>query len=554
MIWDATPPAPPPGFIGDVGVEHSVTGSPFGTNFFRIEGPEGSFTGSPDLCADPTLGDSPTATTDCIETALFAILGKNANTAPVAEDDDFSINEDNPLTVVALNGVLDNDTDVDIEPLTAVLASDVTNGTLGLAADGSFSYMPNLNFNGTDSFTYTADDGSPVGSSSNVATVTITVNSVNDPPVALDDPGYSVAEDQLLTVSAATGVLANDSDPVEGDPLTSVLASGPTSGTLSLGADGSFSYTPGLNFNGTASFTYQARDPGLALSNVVTVTITVNPIEDAPFAANDAYSVDEDDVLSVVALNGVLANDFDPEGDLFTAVKVTGPGPTSGTLSLAGLAADGSFTYTPDANFNGTDSFTYRAVASSGLAQGNVATVTITVIPVNDAPVAAADAYSGDEEILLNVPALIGVLANDIDLIDGDPLTAVLVSGPNSGILTLSANGSFTYMPNLNFFGIDSFTYQARDPGLVRSNVATVTINVIPVSLLEVTRLEFKGDRLRIEGMAQQNARITLDGAPVATAEDRGRFRIRIEPFAPEDCEVTVSDGRDSKVLILPNC
>ena len=349
---------------------------------------------------------------------------------------------------------------------------------------------------------------------------------------------------------AATGVLANDSDPVEGDPLTAVRVSGPTSGALSLAANGSFTYTPGLNFNGTASFTYQARDPGLALSNVVTVTITVTPVPDAPFAENDTYNVDEDDVLIVPGLSGVLFNDFDAEGDPFTAVQATGP--TSGTLSL--FAADGSFTYTPDANVNGVDSFTYRAVAQSGQAQGNVATVTITVNPVNDAPVAVADAYSVVEDNPLTVSALSGVLANDADVIDGDLLTAVLVTTTTNGVLTLSANGSFTYMPNLNFIETDSFTYQARDPGLALSNVATATITVNPVSLLQVTRLEFKDEKLRIEGMAQQNATISLNGEDKATAKGRGRFRIRIEPFAAEDCEVTVSDGRDSKVFKLPNC
>jgi len=554
LTWDATAPSPPAGFIGDPGIPHTVTGSPFVTNFFRVEGPLGSFTGSPDLCADPKLGDSPTATTDCIETDLFAVVGKNANNAPVAAADAYGVDEDNLLSVNVATGVLSNDIDVDIEPLTAVLVSSPTNGTLTLNADGSFSYMPNGNFNGTDSFTYTADDGSPFDSSSNLATVTITVNSVNDTPVAGDDTGYSVAEDNLLTVSAANGVLANDSDPVEGDLLTAVLASGPANGALTLNADGSFSYMPNPDFNGVDSFTYQAQDTGLApLSNVAKVTITVTPVNDAPVAASDAYSVDEDDALSVAALNGVLANDSDAEGDSFTAVQVAGT--SSGTVSLK---PNGSFTYTPDANFNGVDSFTYQA-KGPGLALSNVATVTITVNPVNDAPVAGDDAYSVDEDNLLTVSALSGVLANDNDPVDGDPLTAVLATTTTTGTLTLSVDGSFSYMPNLNFFGTDSFTYRARDPGLALSNVATVTITVNPVSLLEVTRLEFKDSELRIRGKAQQNAKIFLDGVPVATAEGNGRFRIRLKGFTPESCQVTVRDVtasavRDHVLLNLPNC
>ena len=221
-----------------------------------------------------------------------------------------------------------------------------------------------------------------------------------------------------------------------------------------------------------------------------------------------------------------------------------------------GLLPNGTFTYTPNANFNGVDSFTYQP-KGPGQVFGNVATVTIAINPVNDAPVATADAYSVDEDNLLTVNAATGVLANDTDLVDGDPLTAVLVSGPSSGTLTLGAAGSFAYLPDLNFFGTDSFSYQARDPGLALSNVATATINVNPVSLLEVTRLEFKDGKLRIEGLAQQNAEITLTGAPppAARTEGRGRFKIRIELFTPPvSCRVTVSDVRDSIPLDLPNC
>src|SRR6184192_3676010 len=123
-------------------------------------------------------------------------------------------------------------------------------------------------------------------------------------------------------------------------------------------------------------------------------------------------------------------------------------------------------------------SFTYKA--SDGQAQSGVATVTITVTPVNDAPVAANDdSYTTPEDTQLTVSAP-GVLANDSD-VDGDALSAVLVSGPSHGTLTLNSDGSFSYMPALNFNGIDSFTYKASD-GQVQSGVATVTITVTPVN------------------------------------------------------------------------
>ena len=143
---------------------------------------------------------------------------------------------------------------MDIDTLTAVLVSTTSNGILTLNANGSFSYTPNLNFNGIDSFTYQANDGS---ADSNVATVTITVNAVNDAPVAASD-SYSTNEDVTLTVSAS-GVLANDTD-VDNDTLTAVLVSTTSNGSLTLNANGSFSYTPNLNFNGVDSFTYKAND------------------------------------------------------------------------------------------------------------------------------------------------------------------------------------------------------------------------------------------------------------------------------------------------------
>ncbi|HEV2148000.1 MAG TPA: Ig-like domain-containing protein [Longimicrobiaceae bacterium] len=383
--------------------------------------------------------------------------------APTAANDAYSVDEDNALNVAA-PGVLANDTDPQGDPLTAAVVSGPSHGALTLNANGSFTYTPNANFNGTDSFTYKANDGRR---DSNVATVTITVNPVNDAPTAVDD-AYSTDEDVALNV-AAPGVLANDTDP-EGNTLSAVLVSGPANGTLTLNANGSFTYTPSAGFSGTDQFTYRAND-GTADSNAATVTITVNDVNDAPVAVNDAYATDEDAPLNVAA-PGVLANDTDSESNPLTAVLASGP--ANGTLTLN---ANGSFTYTPSAGFSGTDQFTYKA--NEGTSDSNVATVTITVNDVNDAPVAVNDAYSTDEDVALNVAAP-GVLANDTDP-EGNTLSAVLVSGPANGTLTLNANGSFTYTPTADFNGTDQFTYKAND-GTSDSNVATVTITVNAVA------------------------------------------------------------------------
>ena len=207
-----------------------------------------------------------------------------------------------------------------------------------------------------------------------------------------------------------------------------MVVTGPTHGTLTLNANGGFTYTPAANYNGADSFTYKANDGSLD-SNVATVTIAVTAVNDAPVAANDSYSTSEDVVLTVVA-PGVLGNDTDVDSATLTAMVVTGP--THGTLTLN---ANGGFTYTPAANYNGADSFTYKA--NDGSLDSNVATVTIAVTAVNDAPVAVNDSYSTNEDTTLTVTAP-GVLNNDSDA-NGDPLTAILVTTPAHGTVTLNA-------------------------------------------------------------------------------------------------------------------
>ena len=397
------------------------------------------------------------------DTDTVTITVTAVNDPPVTSDDSYTTAEDTQLTIAA-SGLLTNDSDVEGDSLTVVLLSGPSHGTLGLNANGSFSYTPAANFNGSDSFTYRTNDGT---ADSNIATVALTITAVNDAPVAADN-SYTTNEDIQLTITAP-GLLTNDSD-VDGDPLTAVLVSGPSHGTLTLNANGSFSYTPAANFNGSDSFTYRAND-GLLDSNEATVTLAVATVNDAPLTADDDYSTSEDTVLTVAA-PGVLANDSDVEGDPLSAALVSGP--SHGTLTLN---ANGSFSYTPGANFNGTDSFTYQV--NDGAADSNVATASLTVTAVNDAPVASDDSYTAAEDSQLTIAAP-GLLANDNDL-DGDALTAVLVSGPSHGTLTLNANGSFCYTSAPNFNGSDSFTYRVND-GLLDSNEAAVTFDVAAVN------------------------------------------------------------------------
>ena len=332
-------------------------------------------------------------------------------------------------------------------------------------------------------------DPAPIGSIDEMLDSNNTANKtelVLARPVAGDD-SYATTEDTPLT-EAAPGVVVNDSDADSTFAISTYDTTSNNGGTVNLNGDGSFTYTPAADFNGTDTFTYQICDPD-NLCAVGTVTITVGSVNDAPVAVDDAYTTDEDTVLTPTA-PGVLGNDTDADGDNLTVATVNGSGVDVGqTITLLSGAlltvnADGSFSYDPNGQFeylksgeSVAESFTYTA--SDGTVSSNIATVTITITGVNDAPVAVDDAYSTDEDTPLSVAAA-GVLANDSD-VEGDPLAAVLVSGPANGTLTLNTEGSFTYTPNANFNGTDSFTYTASD-GQATSNTATVTITVNPVN------------------------------------------------------------------------
>ncbi|MEW6101505.1 MAG: Ig-like domain-containing protein [Candidatus Omnitrophota bacterium] len=285
-------------------------------------------------------------------------------------------------------------------------------------------------------------------------------------PVAGND-AFSVNKNTVLNV-IAPGVLINDSDP-DADPITPSLISSTSNGTLTFNIDGSFIYTPNLGYVGVDSFTYRLSD-GTNISNIAVVTLTV--ANGAPISTNDAYSVDEDATLTIVA-PGVLGNDTDPDGDLLSALLAGSV--TNGVLTLN---SDGSFTYTPNANFNGVDAFTY--VANDGSVNGNIATVDITVNPTNDAPVANNDSTTTNQ----NTAVSINVLANDTDL-DNNPLTVTNLTNGANGITALNPDNTVTYTPNSGFSGTDTFTYTAND-SLLDSAAATVTVTVNTAVQLQV--------------------------------------------------------------------
>jgi len=391
--------------------------------------------------------------------------------------DTYATFQDTPLPSTSTRSVLLNDyTSSTPGVVTATLIASTSNGMVTLNANGTFVYTSTPGFLGTDAFGYRLRIGD---TSYGIATTTIDV--VADPrPRALDDEFVVTTNADSLVVASASGVLVND--PKNTDlSLTAVKVANPSNGTLTFNSNGSFTYTRNTGFTGTDTFTYRVVSPFLsdtgstdpADPDVATVTIrVVEPIT----AGADEYLALAGLELSTTASTGVLRNDRDPAGEEMTAVLVSNV--SNGALSLN---ANGSFTYTASSTFSGVDTFTYRA-RNASLTESAVQTTTLRV-SMNPKPRAGNDYYDYNQYTLegtaRTVTSTLGVLLNDVDHLNGF-LTAVKVTDPANGVVTVNAEGSFTYTPNAEFDGTDSFTYKAVrfGDGNLESDPATVTIRV----------------------------------------------------------------------------
>ncbi|ELI0637609.1 tandem-95 repeat protein, partial [Vibrio harveyi] len=379
--------------------------------------------------------------------ATVAVTVNPVNDAPVAVNDTVSTDEDTAVTI----DVLANDSDPENDTLTITAASvPAEQGTVAIV-DGKLVFTPAENFNGDATISYTISDGQL----SDDATVAVTVNPVNDAPVAVNDT-VATDEDTAVTID----VLANDSDP-ENDQLTITNASVPAEqGTVTI-VDGKLVFTPAENFNGDATISYTISDG--QLSDDATVAVTVNPVNDAPVAVNDAVSTDEDTAVTI----DVLANDSDPENDQLTITNASVPA-EQGTVTIV----DGKLVFTPAENFNGDATISYTI--SDGQLTDD-ATVAVTVNPVNDAPVAVNDTVSTDEDTAVTID----VLANDSDP-ENDTLTITAASVPaEQGTVTI-VDGKLVFTPAENFNGDATISYTISDGEL--SDDATVAVTVNPAN------------------------------------------------------------------------
>lgn len=347
---------------------------------------------------------------------------------------------------------------VDLNPGDSIFfekTSDPTYWILNVDSSWSIQYYPNANFCGTDTFLFRASD--QLGHYATQISQNIDVDCVNDAPIAVNDSGST--NGPMISLP----VLNNDTDidnAYTAQTLSIVSYTQPMSGSVVQNGN-NLEYTPIGSFSWTSVFYYRTQDQSWALSSntgVVTIHVVLPNVPPQSFNMNP--SINEDTILSSV-LSG-----SDLNGDVLSFTAVTLP------LSWAlNLSSNGSFTYTPNANMNGIDSFDF--IISDGLYSSNTGTVSITINSVLDAPVWADDSYSLNQDTSISAP----VILNDYD-VDSTSFSITWITNPSHGVATLSG-ATIYYIPTNGYFGPDTFTYQLIDDTSQISNVVTVNMNVI---------------------------------------------------------------------------
>ena len=370
------------------------------------------------------------------------------NLAPGAGDDELAAQMDTTITFDPRT----NDRDPNGDALTITAASGASHGTLTIINGGTeIEYVPAAGYYGTDSFTYTISDGSLT----DTATVAVQVIGQNSPPDAVDD-SVETGIDSPVTFDPRT----NDTDP-NAHALLVVNLGSATSGSVEILSGGTeVRYTPNTGFVGSDSFTYTIEDSE-GLSDTATVNVSVTNANLPPVANNDNASANENASVTL----DPRVNDTDPNNDALMIVSKT-----DGANGVVAILSGGTqLSYTPDAGFFGTDSFTYGIEDPSGLSA--TATVAVTIASTNQAPVAANDTVSTDEDVAVTIDPR----TNDSDP-DSDPLTITAkTDGANGTVAILSGGTQVSYTPNSGFSGTDSFTYTIADP---EAATATASVDV----------------------------------------------------------------------------
>ncbi|EJG0984056.1 tandem-95 repeat protein [Vibrio parahaemolyticus] len=430
----------------------------------------------------------------------------NFTVAPVADivADKATVVEDTSTVIK----VLGNDT---FEGTDKVVSLDTNNGpangAVSVNPDGSVTYTPNDNYQGTDSFTYIVTSGGV----SESTTVSVDVTPVNDAPVAKDDTAIT-DEDTPVTID----VLPNDTD-VDGDKLSIESASVPKEqGTLEV-VNGKLVFTPAENFHGDAEITYTVSDG--ALTDQATVKVTVNAVNDTPVVESNIadQALAEDFTPYTIDLNTAFSDVDNVDGELTFSV--------SGNSNIQVAIVNGIATITPTADWNGSEILTFIATDPSGESVSQ--TVNFTVTPV-------ADIVADKATVVEDTPTIIKVLGNDTFEDDDKVVSLDTNNGPANGTVSVNPDGSVTYTPNDNYHGTDSFTYIVTSGGVSEST--TVNVDVTPVNDAPVAKDDI--------ATTQEDTVVTIDVLPNDTDVDGDKLSIQSASVPSDQGTVEIVDGK----------
>ncbi|EPI4820968.1 tandem-95 repeat protein, partial [Vibrio alginolyticus] len=430
----------------------------------------------------------------------------NFTVAPVAdiESDRATVVEDTPTII----NVLGNDTfEGDDKVVSLDTNNGPANGTVSVNPDGGVTYTPNDNFHGADSFTYIVTSGGV----SESTTVNVDVTPVNDAPVAKDDTAVT-DEDTPVTID----VLPNDTD-IDGDTLSIQSASVPeTQGKVEI-VDGKLVFTPAENFHGDAEITYTVTDG--ALTDQATVNVTINAVNDAPVVESSItdQALAEDFTPYSIDLNTAFSDVDNVDGDLSFSV--------SGSSNIQVAIVNGIATFTPTADWNGSEALTFTATDPSGESVSQ--TVHFTVAPV-------ADIVADNATVVEDTPTIIKVLGNDTFEGDDKVVSLDTNNGPANGTVSVNPDGSVTYTPNDNYHGTDSFTYIVTSGGVSEST--TVNVDVTPVNDAPVATND--------TAITDEDTPVTIDVLPNDTDIDGDTLSIQSASVPEAQGKVEIVDGK----------
>ncbi|CAL6168995.1 tandem-95 repeat protein [Vibrio alginolyticus] len=468
------------------------------------------------------------------------------NDAPVSGNLAYSVDEDNSITL-SQEQLLALASDVEGDALTA--SNLVVDGDATVTAndDGSFTITPDANFNGDIDITFDINDGSDTI----VATADLTVNPVNDLPQP-EDQAFTIGEDGVLTFTDQD--LLDGATDIDGDDLSveGVTYTG-ADGVLTDNGDGTYSFAPNENFNGDVNFTFDVSDG----TDTVTANIDVSvmPENDLPVAGSTSYTVHEDNSITI-SDEQLLANSSDVEGDV--AVDSVSYSGTDGVFQDNG---DGTYTFSPNENFNGEVSLDVVVVDEDGATDS--ATAGITVLEVNDPPIAGATSYSVNEDEVITISSE-QLLANASDVEGEVAIDSVSYSG-SDGIFTTNGDGTFSFAPNANFDGDVSLDVVVVDEdgatAATNANIDVLPINDAPVSgnlaysvdednSITLSQEQLLAQASDVEGDALTASNLVVDGDATVTANDDGSFTITPDANFNGDIDITfdINDGSDTIV------